>query len=176
MLRVLPAVVFLRLALGALRSFTPPADRRDPRSFLIVLSFWAALIASAWASRGPAWLAAVGVAGLIASLALFQWAAQSIRGLHFSYVFSTDVPAFLHTSGPYGYIRNPFYTSYLLAIVATAALFPSLATWAIAIGMTVYFDMAARFEERKFDESPLRDEFAAYKARTGRFLPRVSRS
>jgi protein-S-isoprenylcysteine O-methyltransferase Ste14 len=176
MLRLLPVLVFLRLALGALRSFTPPSGRRDPRSYLIVLSFWATLIASWWAAPGLAWLEAVGVAGLIASLALFQWAALSIRGLHFSYVFTTDVPAFLHTSGPYVYIRNPFYTSYLLAIVSTAVMFPSPATAATAVAMTVYFDMAARFEERKFHNSPLRDEFAAYKARTGRFLPRLSRS
>jgi protein-S-isoprenylcysteine O-methyltransferase Ste14 len=109
---------------------------------------------------------------MAASLALFQWASHSISGRFFSFIFSTDVPAFVHTAGPYRYVRNPFYASYLLALIAVAVTRPSLWTAGIAAAMFFYFDMAARFEERKFETSPVRDEYLAYKARTGRFLPR----
>ena len=39
--------------------------------------------------------------------------------------------------------------------------------------MAAYFQHAARFEEGKFEASPLREEYLAYKARTGRLLPRI---
>ena len=82
------------------------------------------------------------------------------------------MPQFLHTRGPYAYVRNPFYLSYLLALVSAALIHPSVLTGAIAIAMYFYFEMAARFEERKFEGSPLRADYAAYKSRTGRFLPK----
>jgi protein-S-isoprenylcysteine O-methyltransferase Ste14 len=172
-LHVLSVVVFARLTLGAVRCFVPhESARRDIRSSMIALSFWAAIAASYRGARGPVGAAAVGVASMAGSLALFQWAAHSIRGRAFSWIFSSDEPQFLHTSGPYAYVRNPFYVSYLLALAGTAAVWPSALTIAIAAAMVFYFQMAARFEERKFERSPLSEAYRAYKARTGRLLPR----
>jgi protein-S-isoprenylcysteine O-methyltransferase Ste14 len=36
-----------------------------------------------------------------------------------------------------------------------------------------YFHWLARFEEKKFANSPVSMEYAEYKARTGRLLPRI---
>jgi protein-S-isoprenylcysteine O-methyltransferase Ste14 len=167
------AAVFLWLMIGAATTFIPhPSARRDVRSRFIVLSFWAMVIAGFRAPLAPAWLVTVGLAGFVASLALFHWAGFSIRAREFSYIFSTDVPQFLHTRGPYSYVRNPFYSSYMLAFVSAALIHPGVVTIAIAVAMVFYFDMAARFEERKFEGSPLRAQYAEYKRRTGRFLPK----
>ena len=89
----------------------------------------------------------------------------------FSYAFSHDLPQFLVTSGPYSYIRNPFYASYLLAYVAAAILFPGIATLGVLMMMGILLTKAARYEERKFQSSALADEYKVYKQRTGRFIP-----
>jgi protein-S-isoprenylcysteine O-methyltransferase Ste14 len=172
-LNAAPFVVLLWLIVGAQINFTPdPTARRDGRSFLIAVGFWAIIAASIRTPVGPLWLASCGLVGLAASLALFQWATHSIRGRHFSYIWSKEVPDFLHTSGPYAHVRNPFYASYLLAFVSTAIVHPGILTGLVVVAMLFYFDMAARLEERKFEASPLRDEYLAYKSRTGRFVPR----
>jgi len=116
-----------------------------------------------------------GMIGLSGSIALFEWARRSVHGKVFSYIFSNDTPEFLWTSGPYAYIRNPFYASYLLSYVAAAIMFPSIASLIVVVAMTIYFNAAARHEERKFARSPLATEYEAYRRRTGRFIPRLRR-
>jgi protein-S-isoprenylcysteine O-methyltransferase Ste14 len=120
-------------------------------------------------------MAIPGLIGLGGSIALFEWARQSVQGKVFSYIFSNDTPEFLWTSGPYAYIRNPFYVSYLLSYIAVAIMFPGIASLVVVTGMTIYFHAAARHEERKFGRSPLAEEYEAYRRRTGRFIPRLRR-
>jgi len=45
---------------------------------------------------------------------------------------------------------------------------------AVFAAMVIYFLRAALHEEKKFAGSELAGEYARYKQRTGRFLPRVS--
>ena len=116
----------------------------------------------------------LGCAGLIAALALFEWARRTVRCQFFSWIFSSDTPAFLCTSGPYAYVRNPFYTSYLLTMASTLVMVPSLFRLLVLGGLVIYFDVAARHEERKFAGSALAEEYARYRQRTGRFLPKFS--
>lgn len=120
----------------------------------------------------PAWVAATGVAGLAVSLAVFHWAAFSIRGRVFSYAGNDDVPEFVHTSGPYAYVRNPFYASYLLTEISTVVMWPSLWGAGFIVLAALYFQWLARFEEAKFARSAVAEDYARYKARTGRLLPR----
>ena len=120
-------------------------------------------------------LTVLGVAGLLASLVLFEWARQTVRGRLFSYIFSSDTPEFICTEGPFAYIRNPFYASYLLAMLSTAVMWPSAFRFGLVLAMIVYFTGAAMYEERKFTRSAVATEYAAYKARTGRFLPNLRR-
>ena len=119
-------------------------------------------------------LAIPGLAAFAGSFLLFEWARRTIRGKFFSYAFSHDTPQFLMTEGPYAYIRNPFYASYLLAYIGATILFPGLATLLVALMMGAILVNAARHEERKFERSPLAAEFAVYRRRTGRFVPRFA--
>jgi protein-S-isoprenylcysteine O-methyltransferase Ste14 len=86
--------------------------------------------------------------------------------------FSRDEPRFVHASGPYRYVRHPFYASYLLAYGATALLLPGLTTLGLLGAMTVYYAWAAAREERKFAASGVAAEYQDYRRRTGRFVPR----
>jgi len=158
---------------GAARTFS--RAKEEPPSPLIYVFSMAVFVLIYWSFRGPfqASMAIPGLVGLVGSLVLFESARRSVRGRFFSYIYSNDTPEFLWTSGPYTYIRNPFYASYLLSYIAAAIMFPGVASLAVVLVMTVYFNVAARFEERKFGRSPLATEYKAYLQRTGRFIPRL---
>lgn len=111
---------------------------------------------------------------LIVALILFEWARRTVRGQFFSWIFSSDTPAFLCTTGPYAYVRNPFYTSYLLTMAATVVMVPSVFRALVWGALQIYFLRAAVHEEKKFARSELAEEYARYTQRTGRFLPKFS--
>lgn len=126
---------------------------------------------------GPAvspniWVVAVACVGSLAALLLFEWARRTVRGQFFSYIFSSDTPAFLCTSGPFAYVRNPFYTSYLMTMVSIVAIRPGIFRGLVVLGMVGYFWAAAVFEERKFARSAMAKDYEVYKQRTGRFIPK----
>jgi protein-S-isoprenylcysteine O-methyltransferase Ste14 len=60
-----------------------------------------------------------------------------------------------------------------MTLVSVAAMFPNRITVTGAIIGIIAFNFAARYEERKFEGSPVAAEYAAYKQRTGRFVPRL---
>jgi protein-S-isoprenylcysteine O-methyltransferase Ste14 len=75
-------------------------------------------------------------------------------------------------SGPYQYVRHPFYFSYMLASLGVAVAFPSLTisgVCALNIGLFVYM---ALDDERVLLGSPLGADYESYKMRVGMFLPR----
>lgn len=169
----LPVLVLVWMMLGAARVFSPRVGQRDVRGFGIALSMWGTLAATQRARVPPRLVQLIGAGGLLVALALFQWAAASIRGRTFSYAGNHDLPQFVHRSGPYAYVRNPFYLSYLLAEIATVLVWPSIWGVVIVVVMVGYFQWLARFEEEKFARSPVAAEYATYKAATGRILPRL---
>lgn len=106
-----------------------------------------------------------------ASLALFWWAIHTNRRQPLSFAFSEDEPRHLVRSGPYRWIRHPFYSAYLLAWLAVpiATLQPLMLMPLLAMG-AIYVS-AALIEERKFEATPLNEAYRRYRARTGMLLP-----
>jgi protein-S-isoprenylcysteine O-methyltransferase Ste14 len=171
---VLPIVVFMWQVIGATRAFKPvEGERGSGLAGLISLGF-IALVINSGNERVSIGVFAVACVALVFALLLFEWARRTVRGQYFSWVFSTDTPVFLCTSGPFAYMRNPFYTSYLLTMAATVILQPRVFRVAVFLGMVVYFTAAAWHEERKFARSAVATDYAHYKERTGRFLPKLS--
>jgi protein-S-isoprenylcysteine O-methyltransferase Ste14 len=165
-------VVWVRHFLGAARTFSVPRGETPSRLIHLFPLSVGVLVFLSFTRSFEARMVIPGVIGLFGSLALFEWARQSVRGKPFSYIYSKDTPQFVWTSGPYAFVRNPFYVSYLLSYFAVAIMFPGIASFAVVVGMTIYFNVAARQEEKKFERSPLAAEYAAYRKRTGRFIPR----
>jgi protein-S-isoprenylcysteine O-methyltransferase Ste14 len=172
-LHALPAIVFAWMVVGAVVVFTRDVGGRSPRGVGIAVSMWGSLAATSHAMTPPPWVSAVGAMGLLGALSLYHWAAFSIRGRTFSYAGNQDLPQFVHQSGPYRYIRNPFYASYLLAELFTTVMWPSIWGALVVVLAMVYFEWLGRFEEGKFAQSEVAEEYARYKARTGRLFPRV---
>ncbi len=116
-----------------------------------------------------------GASGLLLcglSLALFWLAVLSNRQRPLSFAFSDDEPRHLVCSGPYRWIRHPFYSAYLLAWLATPIATVQPLMLVPLLVMAAIYVAAARVEERKFEASPLASAYARYRTRTGMFVPR----
>jgi protein-S-isoprenylcysteine O-methyltransferase Ste14 len=109
----------------------------------------------------------------LASLALFIVTLNYTRRQRLSEVFSSDLPNHFFKTGPYRYVRHPFYTSYLLSYTAGAwaTLHPVVLLQTIA--MFVLYSIAANYEESKFHQSGFRSHYAHYCQSVGRFFPKL---
>lgn len=107
-------------------------------------------------------------------LFLFGYLIRLTRRQKLSLAFCKDSPEFMYQTGPYRYVRHPFYTCYILSYIAglVATLNPILL--AVVAFMFIIYTMAARMEEQKFAHSELAQDYADYKARTWRFFPKPS--
>jgi protein-S-isoprenylcysteine O-methyltransferase Ste14 len=102
---------------------------------------------------------------------LFHSAIRANRERPLTVVFTKNLPVHLVTSGPYRYIRHPFYAAYCLTWFATAVATRSYLVLGIFLCMTAAYFCAARYEESKFAQSHLGSEYTSYRNRTGMFLP-----
>lgn len=113
---------------------------------------------------------------LIASVSLYEWARHTIRGRRFGLALGDHVPEALCEAGPYAYIRHPIYLSYVIAFLAVLIALPhgvTALTFLYNLGLSV---AAARSDERVLAASALAADYAAYRRRTGMFLPKPGRS
>jgi protein-S-isoprenylcysteine O-methyltransferase Ste14 len=106
------------------------------------------------------------------SAVLFWWAV-SITRRKLAACGQSSVSHEVVTAGPYRYIRHPFYAAYNLTWLAG---FAATGWWPLAVSaavMAAVYERAAREEERGFSASAMAGEYGAYKARTGKYLPRL---
>ena len=85
------------------------------------------------------------------------------------------LPEDVVASGPYAVMRHPFYSAFLLLLVAGSLALPSPLTLASLAWGCVALAATAAAEERALLGSPLGDRYRDYVARTGRFVPRLRR-
>ncbi len=108
----------------------------------------------------------------IGSLALFVWTVHTTRGAGLALAFAGGQPSGLMVSGPFCYVRHPFYTSYLIFWLATCVATNSGVCWTGLLTLLVCYVTAARAEERLISRGRFAAEYAGYVAGTGMFLPR----
>jgi len=109
----------------------------------------------------------------LASLAFFWWTVSVTRSRRLSLAFSKDGPNYLLQTGPYRFVRHPFYAAYSVFWIAG---FVAVLRWYLipsVLVMLLFYFCAARMEEAKFENSDLRELYAGYRANTGMFLPRL---
>lgn len=126
-----------------------------------------------WALPHP--LTAQIVGGLMqgGALAIFLTAISASKKARLRAAFAEENPASLVTDGPYKYVRHPFYTSYVLFWVGWAiSLWTLWAVVPVAFLVGLYIS-AAKGEEQKFAATDFAAEYAAYKAKTGFFWPKM---
>lgn len=87
-----------------------------------------------------------------------------------------NAPRQIVTFGPYRFVRHPFYVSFILLTFGAALVTRDMVTMAAFPLGLLTLDWTVRNEERKLLASPLGEEYGAYRARTGRFFPRLRAS
>jgi protein-S-isoprenylcysteine O-methyltransferase Ste14 len=117
----------------------------------------------------PLAVAVCGISGVV-----FAWSVRTTGLRRLTAVFSDDLPLEIIVSGPYRFVRNPFYLAYLLVYVQ--AIVASRSWWATLplVWMGSIYYRAALLEEKKFLNSRLAPKYRRYIATTGRFLPMLA--
>jgi len=163
------AFIWGRFAVFRIGDRLPPGAKLVQTSALVCILFDAVLIMCRTGSHSAFDPLAVVVSGM--SGILFLWAIRTTGLQRLTAVFSDDLPGELIASGPFRYIRNPFYAAYLL--VYAQAFVASRTWWAVLplAWMGCLYYRAALLEEKKFLRSNLASQYRPYLATTGRFLP-----
>lgn len=124
-----------------------------------------------WAMVQPLWVQIIGVVVEILSVTVFFGAIRASRAHRLRFCFDPTLPASLVDTGPYRFVRHPFYVSYLLFWLGwTIAVWSAWGLVTVLVLLGLYI-LAARREESYFAASPLAEQYAAYKKRTGFFIP-----
>jgi protein-S-isoprenylcysteine O-methyltransferase Ste14 len=128
----------------------------------------------AWAAVSlPGWVRWTGVGLGIAAGALLACTLRSLgRNLTDTVVVRKD--HVLVTSGPYRWVRHPFYDAVALAALASALVAANAFLLFVAIAVFALFVVRTRREEQNL-LMRFGDQYRHYVKRTGRFLPRAFR-
>ena len=128
----------------------------------------------AWSSVPlPATLRWTGVGVGVIAGALLIWTLRSL-GKNLTDTVVTRREHTLVTSGPYRWVRHPFYDSLALCVLANSLV---AANWFILASGALLFILVL-IRTRKEEELLLArfgDAYRGYMGRTGRFLPRIGR-
>jgi protein-S-isoprenylcysteine O-methyltransferase Ste14 len=144
------------------------------------LAVWSGVIAfmidpdwMAWSSvplpAGTRW---AGVGLTLVTATLLAWTLGSL-GPNLTDTVVTRGAHTLVTRGPYRWVRHPFYDCMALFVWSISLM---MANWFVAVSGSLMFALLAirsRIEEQKLLER-FGEPYRAYRATTGRFLPRLS--
>jgi protein-S-isoprenylcysteine O-methyltransferase Ste14 len=146
--------------------------RMKALSSLGLVFFVAQLAALYWPAPQPNQpLQIVGLALFLIAIGLFWWTVPYARRAALRIAFTTHEPDTLMSAGPYRFVRHPFYSSYISYWLAGVLVSQQ---WLLLISLVVmswFYISAMIHEERAFLSSKLRDQYKAYRARTGALLP-----
>ena len=126
----------------------------------------------AWSSVGlPEWLRWAGVGVGVLAGGLLIWTVRTL-GPNLTDTVVTRKVHTLVTTGPYRWVRHPFYDAAGLAILASSL---AAANWFIfTTGSLAFILMIVRTrKEEKHLLARFGDSYRAYVEQTGRFLPRI---
>lgn len=165
--------VFAAFSWGVVGHFrssgTPPGMKLI--SFVSLLSVGVVMF-RAWSVALPVLWGGIGMALQLVALLLFLLAVRATRRQRLTLAFDDDAPAFLIDTGPYRYIRHPFYTSYMLFWLGCLCALRDLPSLLIVVVTLSLYSLAATREEAKFQSSALRDAYHDYQRGTGFLWPR----
>ncbi len=115
----------------------------------------------------------IGIGIEVAGAALFLSAIAASRQARLRAAFDDVQPHSILSNGPYRYLRHPFYSSYLIFWSGWAIAASSSWTVIPVAIFAILYVIAALSEEKRFANTPMATEYAAYKSRTGFFWPRL---
>jgi len=119
----------------------------------------------------PEWLRWTGAALLALCAVFLTWTLHSL-GKNLTDTVVTREAHTLVTTGPYRWVRHPFYVSVLFLAASCALLAANGFIFASALAVFTMMALRTRIEERNLVER-FGDEYRRYMERTGAFFPRL---
>ena len=184
--RVIRMVLKQRRKTGRDANFVPP----EPLGRAIRVIWYPVVVAwvahpfiNAYMHRPPKLLAplvqhdALAITGLILATAALagSWICWKRMGKSWRMGIDPNESTQLVVTGPYAYVRHPIYALSSLLMIGAVLVIPSSLMLALAVIHLTFLQWEARREERHLlaANGP---QYAAYRARVGRFFPRFSSS
>src|SRR5271167_2333576 len=158
---------FLYFLTAGAKTFTIPA-LRDGGAQLGQYSFVSVIICVLFFGfyQSLVWYLALCGAGLaLSSLVLYEWTRRTVIDRNFYTGLGGEVPEAVCESGPYKFVRHPFYLSYMVAFLSAAVAFPSLVMAVVSVVNVGLFVYMACDDERVLLRSSLAADYQAYQRR-----------
>lgn len=121
----------------------------------------------------PVWLRWTGVVIAVCTGLLVWWTFQNL-GNNLTDTVVTRRNSSLVTSGPYHYVRHPFYLAFLLGLTGIGLAMANGFFLLSGFVPLAFIVARTRIEEAKLVER-FGDEYRDYMLRVGRFFPRIKR-
>lgn len=150
------------------------SDRLAPgaRAIAIMVFVGAATIALfVWTVEQSPWLQIAGFAVQIGTFVLFWATIAATRKARLLAAFTDGDPHSLVTTGPYRYMRHPFYTSYILFWFGSALATGVWWVLIVPVIMFVLYWRATIDEEARFAKTAMASDYATFKRGRARFFP-----
>lgn len=112
---------------------------------------------------------------LVAIVVFGAWTVKTTRRASLRLAFDGAPPDSLLVTGPYGWVRHPFYCCYIAFWFFCAASARSVIGLGLASILTGFYVIAARREEKSFGGSGFAHAYREYADKVGGFLPRCRR-
>jgi protein-S-isoprenylcysteine O-methyltransferase Ste14 len=107
------------------------------------------------------------------AVGLFGWTVRTTRERRLPIAFSDELPSFVYGTGPYRYVRHPFYLSYIIFWIGTSVATQGIWGWTVPLVMSGIYIHLARREERGLRASRLAGVYERYRKHTAMFVPSV---
>jgi protein-S-isoprenylcysteine O-methyltransferase Ste14 len=116
----------------------------------------------------------IGLIFLLFSFALFWFAIFECKNYLMRFAFyGENLNENFIKSGPYRFIRHPFYSSYSASWLGAAFITQNLILLALFFVMLLFYYEASQQEEASFLKSKFSEEYLNYIKKTGRFFPKI---
>jgi protein-S-isoprenylcysteine O-methyltransferase Ste14 len=180
--RVIRMVLKQRRRTGRDANFVPPEPLGRAIRIVwcpVVVAWVAHPFINASTRRPPAFLAplaehdSLAITGLLLAIAALagSWVCWKRMGKSWRMGIDPNESTQLIVTGPYAYVRHPIYALSSLLVIAAVLVIPSPLMLVLAVIHLACLQWEARREERHM-LSTTGDQYAAYRARVGRFFPR----
>lgn len=179
----MPAYAYVIVAAGWLAWMTPfflvkryaqPAKKLDRRArwgmVLVAIAYALLCPSKFWERSLPGWRAALSIVFMLLA-GLLSWTAVRALGRHWRIDAGLSADHELVTSGPYGVVRHPIYTSMLCVLLGTGFMItpPPLLALSVLVFMTGT-EIRVRIEE-KLLVSRFGDRFRDYQRSVPAYIP-----
>jgi protein-S-isoprenylcysteine O-methyltransferase Ste14 len=127
-----------------------------------------------FAFRDQLIFAGLSLALIVFAQILFVWAMRHSRKEELTLALDPEMQSeSIIKTGPWRYMRHPFYASYVIFWMACALATQNIISVIVFVTLSGIYTYSALREERVLSTGPLRKEYIAYRDSVGFFYPRL---